>query len=75
MKTVLCYGDSLTWGYDPESRARHALANRWPSALTQALGEGSMVAPPPLTIIPPIATAMARARCRPRCMPMPRLIW
>lgn len=40
MKTVLCYGDSLTWGYDPENRARHALEDRWPSALAASLGEG-----------------------------------
>ncbi|OCW56549.1 SGNH/GDSL hydrolase family protein [Hoeflea olei] len=40
MKTVLCYGDSLTWGYDPENRGRHALADRWPSALAALLGEG-----------------------------------
>ncbi|TIM63273.1 MAG: arylesterase, partial [Mesorhizobium sp.] len=23
MKTVLCYGDSLTWGYDAASLDRH----------------------------------------------------
>ena len=23
MKTVLCYGDSLTWGYDAETLGRH----------------------------------------------------
>lgn len=40
MKTVLCYGDSLTWGYDPENRARHALEDRWPSVLAASLGEG-----------------------------------
>ena len=40
MKTVLCYGDSLTWGYNPEDRARHALQDRWPSALASALGDG-----------------------------------
>lgn len=40
MKTVLCYGDSLTWGYNPENRDRHELENRWPSALAAALGEG-----------------------------------
>ncbi|PWW03905.1 lysophospholipase L1-like esterase [Hoeflea marina] len=40
MKTVLCYGDSLTWGYDPVERGRHDLADRWPSALAAALGEG-----------------------------------
>ena len=40
MKTVLCYGDSLTWGYNPEGPARHALPDRWPSTLQTALGEG-----------------------------------
>jgi len=40
MKTVLCYGDSLTWGYDPENRARHALEDRWSSVLAASLGEG-----------------------------------
>jgi len=38
MKTVLCYGDSLTWGYDAASQGRHALADRWPSVLQTALG-------------------------------------
>ncbi|MBN9243310.1 MAG: SGNH/GDSL hydrolase family protein [Mesorhizobium sp.] len=40
MKTVLCYGDSLTWGHDPASRGRHALEDRWPSVLQTALGGG-----------------------------------
>ena len=39
MKTVLCYGDSLTWGYNPEGPSRHALGDRWPSTLQTALGE------------------------------------
>ena len=38
MKTVLCYGDSLTWGYDAASRGRHAFVDRWPSVLAKALG-------------------------------------
>ena len=38
MKTVLCYGDSLTWGYSAENPARHPLADRWPSVLQAALG-------------------------------------
>ncbi len=38
MKTVLCYGDSLTWGFDAENLGRHALADRWPSVLQKALG-------------------------------------
>lgn len=40
MKTILCYGDSLTWGYDAGSLGRHALEDRWPSVLGAALGEG-----------------------------------
>lgn len=38
MKTVLCYGDSLTWGYDPQGPGRHAVADRWPSVLQAGLG-------------------------------------
>ncbi|MBY3311019.1 SGNH/GDSL hydrolase family protein [Rhizobium laguerreae] len=37
-KTVLCYGDSLTWGYDAETIGRHDYQNRWPSVLQAALG-------------------------------------
>ncbi|GLS29700.1 Lysophospholipase L1 [Mesorhizobium albiziae] len=43
MKTVLCYGDSLTWGYDAVGPGRHALADRWPSVLQAALGTGVQV--------------------------------
>ncbi|WP_027054265.1 SGNH/GDSL hydrolase family protein [Mesorhizobium erdmanii] len=42
MKTVLCYGDSLTWGYNAEG-GRHALEDRWPSVLQAALGGGVQV--------------------------------
>lgn len=38
MKTVLCYGDSLTWGYDAATLGRHALEDRWPSVLQTRLG-------------------------------------
>jgi lysophospholipase L1-like esterase len=38
MKTVLCYGDSLTWGYSAEGPGRHALQDRWPSVLQANLG-------------------------------------
>lgn len=38
MKTVLCYGDSLTWGYSAETIGRHAFADRWPSVLAAGLG-------------------------------------
>lgn len=40
MKTVLCYGDSLTWGYDASGMGRHPLEDRWPSVLQAALGSG-----------------------------------
>jgi len=38
MKTVLAFGDSLTWGYDPVTGSRHARENRWPATLAEALG-------------------------------------
>lgn len=37
-KTVLCFGDSLTWGFDAENRGRHTFEDRWPSVLQKALG-------------------------------------
>ena len=40
MKTILCFGDSLTWGSDAATRGRHRLDDRWPSVLKAALGEG-----------------------------------
>lgn len=40
MKTVLCYGDSLTWGYDAAGPDRHAFEDRWPSVLQKELGAG-----------------------------------
>jgi lysophospholipase L1-like esterase len=43
MKTVLCYGDSLTWGYDPEGPGRHAISDRWPGVLQAGLGPGVAV--------------------------------
>ncbi len=43
MKTVLCYGDSNTWGYDPRTRDRYARDVRWAGVLRSALGEGYLV--------------------------------
>ncbi|QND39049.1 SGNH/GDSL hydrolase family protein [Rhizobium leguminosarum bv. viciae] len=42
-KTVLCYGDSLTRGYDAETIGRHDYKNRWPSVLQAALGSEARV--------------------------------
>ena len=39
MRTVLCYGDSLTWGYDAAGPGRHQPADRWPGVLQAALGK------------------------------------
>jgi len=44
-KTVLCYGDSLTWGYSAETVGRHAYEDRWPSVLQKALGNQVRVIP------------------------------
>jgi lysophospholipase L1-like esterase len=38
MKTLLCFGDSNTWGHDPTTGGRYARAVRWPGVLQQALG-------------------------------------
>lgn len=38
MKTILCYGDSITWGSDPETGGRHAFEDRWTTVLQKALG-------------------------------------
>lgn len=38
MKTILCYGDSLTFGADPDTEGRHEFEDRWPSVLEAGLG-------------------------------------
>ncbi|HEV7345242.1 MAG TPA: SGNH/GDSL hydrolase family protein [Devosia sp.] len=38
MKTILAYGDSLTFGADPGGGPRHAYEDRWPTVLEQSLG-------------------------------------
>ena len=43
MKTVLAYGDSLTWGMDARNGTRHAHADQWPSVLEARLGGGARV--------------------------------
>ncbi len=45
MKTILCYGDSLTWGYSAENLGRHAYEDRWPSVLQAELGSAARVIP------------------------------
>ena len=39
MKTILCYGDSLTYGANPiPGGPRHAYEDRWPTRLEAGLG-------------------------------------
>ncbi|QGP50992.1 hypothetical protein PsalN5692_02465 [Piscirickettsia salmonis] len=38
MKTILCYGDSLTWGYNPENSGRCSFDQRWTGVLQENLG-------------------------------------
>ena len=39
MRTVLCYGDSNTWGFDPETERRFPREVRWPGRLQALLGD------------------------------------
>jgi lysophospholipase L1-like esterase len=44
MKTILAYGDSLTYGTDPAvAGGRHAYEDRWPGALEAGLGGAARV--------------------------------
>ncbi|MBO7452324.1 MAG: SGNH/GDSL hydrolase family protein [Clostridiales bacterium] len=38
-KRILCFGDSLTWGYDPVKRCRMEDNERWTGVLQQLLGD------------------------------------
>ena len=41
MKTILCYGDSNTWGYDPRTGGRYDHKTRWPMAMARILNRNS----------------------------------
>jgi lysophospholipase L1-like esterase len=43
MRTVLCYGDSNTWGYEPATGERFPEEVRWPGVLARELGNGFRV--------------------------------
>jgi lysophospholipase L1-like esterase len=43
MRTVLCFGDSNTWGFDPETDGRRPWEQRWPGCLQRLLGLGYRV--------------------------------
>ena len=43
MKSILCYGDSLTWGYNPATGERIHRDRRWTGVLRQDLGDEYVV--------------------------------
>jgi len=45
MKTILCYGDSNTWGYNPLTQERHRYQDRWTTVLQKELGEEYLIIP------------------------------
>lgn len=40
MKSVLCFGDSNTWGFEPGTKERYAPYARWPGVMRPKLGPG-----------------------------------
>jgi lysophospholipase L1-like esterase len=51
MKTILCYGDSNTWGYIPLSGERHDHQTRWPMVLWRLLTNGTDWEDPPYWVV------------------------
>lgn len=43
MKTILAFGDSLTFGSNAETQTRHPYNDRWPTVLEQGLGGAARV--------------------------------
>lgn len=43
MKTILCYGDSITWGYNPADGTRYPYSETWPGVMEKNLGSGYRV--------------------------------
>ncbi|MEN3186564.1 MAG: SGNH/GDSL hydrolase family protein [Atribacterota bacterium] len=39
-KVILCFGDSLTWGFNPQNGERYPREKRWTLLLEKELGEG-----------------------------------
>jgi lysophospholipase L1-like esterase len=43
IKTILCYGDSITWGYNPVDGTRFEYSLTWPGVMEKELGNGYRV--------------------------------
>lgn len=42
-KAILCYGDSVTWGYNPVNDLRYEYFQTWPGVMEKSLGPGYRV--------------------------------
>ncbi len=42
-KRILCFGDSITWGYNPVDGTRFAYCETWPGVMEKSLGESYRV--------------------------------
>ena len=49
MKRILCYGDSITWGYNPADGSRYPYEKSWPGIMENELGENYKVITEALT--------------------------
>jgi lysophospholipase L1-like esterase len=45
LKTIVCFGDSNTWGYNPVTQERHDYDKRWTTVLQKELGSDYLVIP------------------------------
>ncbi len=45
MKTIVCFGDSNTWGHSPSEIKRHSFEIRWTSVLQKKLGAEYFIIP------------------------------
>jgi len=43
MKTILCFGDSNTWGWNPATLSRYGRDERWTGVLRNQLGEDYLI--------------------------------
>jgi lysophospholipase L1-like esterase len=51
MKTILCYGDSNTWGFDPKTGERYDHKTRWPCVLRNLLNAAANPEDPPYWVV------------------------
>jgi lysophospholipase L1-like esterase len=48
-KRILCFGDSITWGYNPKDGTRFSYAETWPGVMEKCLGENYRIITEALT--------------------------